>query len=86
MKIINIDLYRDGGTRAVETDEGIYFINSMSMKAFDPENKIAGKVTTEFRKGELVAPDLEVRIIEMADAWEAGQQQMITNGWRPPIQ
>lgn len=71
MKILSIDLYRDGGTRGVNTDMATFFILSKGMS----HGSLAGRVVTNWpsKGGELVNPHLEQKIIDLADAYEAGQ-------------
>lgn len=86
MKVIQVDLYRDGGTRAVVTDEGTWYIMSRSPLVFNKRDPFAGRVTDNWpREGGKVVDEVKARqITELAQAWESGRDQALSytyNEW-----
>jgi len=77
MKVFSVDLYRDGGSRGVKTDFGDFIIYIKDKQVYD---NWPGK------GGKLVSSQLQKLIIDVADAFQAGQHSLIESGYRSAYQ
>lgn len=64
MKVLKVDLFRDGGSRMVVTDQGVYLIYSKDWLVYDGWPRGGGR---------LVSSQLQALVIAVADAFQAGQ-------------
>jgi hypothetical protein len=77
MKILQVQIYRDGGTRQVDTDQGTFFIGigEQADQVFDGWPNRGGKRCYEH----------EPRLVEMAEAFNDGQREVVArmyNDWQ----
>lgn len=79
MRILDVQIYRDGGSKEVITDDGTFIIDGAGF------SNTRGRVFTDWPRkgGVLVSKEVEFMIQQLTQAFEDGERHLIDNHWKP---